>query len=160
MVCATEVPEISICVRLVVVDKDGSKVCAMIKKFRFLFLVGVVGVGFVFISSFFTLRYETVNYFLEGKEYKLLVADTPKKWSRGLMYRRKLDNADGMIFIFPTKSNRLFYNKNTYLDLDVYWIDGSSVVSKNYLASIDKTKVIVHLYSPREVDKVVELVRK
>ena len=35
---------------------------------------------------------------------------------------------DGMIFIFPDKQIRSFWNENTYLDIDVYWLDGEKVL--------------------------------
>ena len=95
-----------------------------------------------------------------SKKYKLYLADEPKKWQRGLMYMKKLKDVDGMIFVFPEKKHRVFYNKNTYLDLDVYWIDIDSVVGKGFLPSIKWSKKIVYLYSPCEVDKVVELVNR
>ncbi len=105
-------------------------------------------------------RFKVVEYNLGGKTYKLYVADKPKKWEYGLMYKRKLKDVDGMLFIFPTKEERVFYNKNTYLDLDIYWIDGSSVVGKSFLPSIKKSGIVVYIPSKVKVDKVVELVRK
>lgn len=73
---------------------------------------------------------------------------------------RKLDNADGMIFIFPDKQTRIFWNKNTHLDLDVYWIEDNEIVGKDYLPSIDKSKEVVVVQSKVEVNKVVEIIRK
>jgi len=73
--------------------------------------------------------------------------------------KEELKGADGMIFIFPEKDFRSFWNENTYLDLDVYWIDGDKVVGKSYLPSIEKSKEIVTIDSSGSVDKVVEIVR-
>ncbi|MCS7231578.1 MAG: DUF192 domain-containing protein [Elusimicrobiota bacterium] len=114
----------------------------------------------ILIYTFKREHYQIVDYQIEGKNYRLLLADTPKKWSKGLMYKRKLTNADGMLFVFPDKRKPTFYNKNTYLDLDVYWIDGSSIIAKHYLASIEKTKIIVYIEAPTFVDKVAEIVKK
>ncbi|MCS7228297.1 MAG: DUF192 domain-containing protein [Endomicrobia bacterium] len=102
-----------------------------------------------------------MDYNLEGKTWRLYVADTPKKWQRGLMYyKKKPYNIDGMIFYFPFPSYRTFYNKNTYLDLELYWIKGSSVVGKNFLPSIKRSGgVVVYVNSPQEVDTVVELIK-
>lgn len=106
------------------------------------------------------INFEIVEYELEGKKYKLYLADTPKKREVGLMYKKKLEVVDGMLFIFEEKIKPIFFNKNTYLDLDLYWIDGSSVIAKNFLPSIKTTRKIVCISAPKEVDKVVELVRK
>ena len=51
-------------------------------------------------------KQETTNYKIKDKSYKLLVADSPKEWERGLMDIRKLNNADGMIFLFPDKKRK------------------------------------------------------
>src|SRR3990167_7212503 len=67
-------------------------------------------------------NFEIINYKIQNKTHKLLVADTPEKWEKGLMFFRKLDGVDGMIFIFPDKQPRIFWNKNTLMDLDLLWI--------------------------------------
>ena len=108
-------------------------------------------------------RYEEftrINYKLENKNLKLLVADIPEEWQRGLMYFRKLEGVDGMIFIFPDKQQRTFWNKNTFMNLDILWIDGEKVVGKSYLPSIEKSKNIVTVSSPEPADKVIELLGK
>lgn len=101
----------------------------------------------------------TINYTINNKTYKLLVADSENEWERGLMFVRKLKNADGMLFIFPDKQIKSFWNKNTYLDLDVYWIDRDKVVGKDYLPSIEKSREIVTVQSGVGVDRVAEIVK-
>lgn len=129
------------------------------KKYTFFVLI-LLAICYIawYISS--KPNFEIVEYNLEGKTYKLYLADTPKKWRYGLMHKKKLKNIDGMLFVFPTKEERVFYNKNTYLDLNIYWIDGSSIVGKGYLPSIEESKIVVYLPSKVKVDKVVELVAK
>jgi|SRR3989344_5142455 len=108
-------------------------------------------------------RYEEftrINYKLENKNLKLLVADIPEEWQRGLMYFRKLEGVDGMIFIFPDKQQRTFWNKNTFMNLDILWIDGEKVVGKSYLPSIEKSKEIVTVKSSKPADKVIEIPAK
>jgi uncharacterized membrane protein (UPF0127 family) len=73
------------------------------------------------------------------------------------MYRRNIET-DGMIFFFPEKQVRTFWNRNTYLDLDVYWLDGDKVVGKEYLPSIEKSGRTVTILSPKPVDRVIEVV--
>lgn len=102
-------------------------------------------------------EFTRINYNLENKNLRLLVADTPEKWGQGLMFFRKLEGVDGMIFIFPDKQPRTFWNKNTLMDLDLYWIDDDKVVSKNSLPSIEKSKEIITVNSDKQVDKVIEI---
>ncbi len=102
---------------------------------------------------------KTVKYTLNGKTYHFLVATNAPEWEKGLMYYTKLTNADGMLFIFPDRRFRTFWNKNTYMDLDVYWLDGSRVVTKDFLPSIRKSKGLVIISSPEPVNKVIEIPR-
>lgn len=100
----------------------------------------------------------TISYTLQGREYMLLIAKTPQEWEKGLMYVRKLDNADGMIFLFPDKEVRSFWNKNTYVDLYIYWLDNDKVIGKSFLPSVEK-EGIVSVNSPSLVNKVIEIIR-
>ena len=89
-----------------------------------------------------------------------MVANKPEEWSKGLMFYRKLDGADGMIFLFPDKKIRNFWNKNTYMNLDIYWIDGDKVIGQDFLPAIDKSmKGISVVSSFKPVDKVIEVVK-
>ncbi len=123
----------------------------------------VILIGFAFITQkIFRPPANTVDYILNGKTYRLLTATTQAQWEKGLMFYRKkseLKGADGMIFIFPSATIESFWNENTYLDLELYWIRGKEIIGKNKLPSILKSKSIVTVVSPGAVDKVIELVQ-
>lgn len=58
------------------------------------------------------------------------IAETETETTTGLMFRKKMDNNQGMIFIFPDEQPRSFWMKNTYLPLDIIYISAdSSIVS-------------------------------
>lgn len=99
------------------------------------------------------------TYLIENKNYCLLSANNSEEWEKGLMFYKKPVDFDGMIFIFTDKQMRSFWNKNTYVDLDIYWMDGEKAVGKSYLPSILKTKEPLTVKSPKEVDRVVEIIR-
>lgn len=106
--------------------------------------------------------YKKTTLTVEGKPYRLLVADSPQKWEQGLMWVRSKEDTggyDGMLFVFPAKTVQSFWNKNTVSGLDLYWLDGQSVVGKDILPSIEESKQIVTVTSPKEADKVVEIIR-
>lgn len=50
------------------------------------------------------------------------IAATPAQRERGLMFRRELPSAGGMLFIFPSESDHRFWMKNTALSLDIIFI--------------------------------------
>jgi len=125
----------------------------------------------IFIMLFFTVvtcyfvfknnncqNNQAKKYSINNKNYCLLIADSQDEWEKGLMFYKKPLDFDGMIFIFPDKRVRSFWNKNTYLDLDLYWMDGETVVGKSYLPSISKSKKIVTVNSNEKVNRVVEII--
>jgi uncharacterized membrane protein (UPF0127 family) len=121
------------------------------------------GLGF---ACFFTLhiatawqgyRFKVIE--IEGKDKKLLIADTPEKHSKGLMNTYWLVGYDGMIFEFSDNKEREFWNKNTYMDLDVLWYQGKDIIGKSQLPSVFKSKDVVKVQSLEPADSVVELVK-
>ena len=56
------------------------------------------------------------------------IADTVELRSRGLMFRENLADNQGMLFVFPEASILNFYMKNTYLSLDIIFIDASKTI--------------------------------
>jgi len=100
-----------------------------------------------------------VPYELENKIYLLHEAKTPEEWQKGLMFVKKPIDYDGMIFIFPDRQIRSFWNKNTFVDLEVYWLDDDKIIGKEKLPSIIKTKTVKIITSPLPVNKVVEIIK-
>lgn len=102
---------------------------------------------------------QTIDYTLEGKTYKLLVADEEEERNRGLMFVRSSEDFDGALFLFEKAKIQTFWNKNTYKDLDLYWIKGEEVVGKSFLPSVEKSGKIETVHSPVPVDTVVEIIK-
>ncbi len=129
------------------------------KKFLFiLFILAVITYLFVFKKNNCANNQAKI-YLINNKNYCLLTANNQQEWERGLMYYKKPVDFDGMIFIFPDKQVRSFWNKNTYVDLDIYWMDGETIVGKSYLPSILKSKETVVVGSKIKVNKVVEIIK-
>ncbi len=61
------------------------------------------------------------------------IADDEYQIQTGLMYRKSMQNNQGMLFTFPDEEPRSFYMKNTEFALDIIFID-----SKNRVVSIQK----------------------
>lgn len=51
------------------------------------------------------------------------VAQTPQQLARGLMFRPRLAENEGMLFIFEDEQTRSFWMKNTLIDLSIGFFD-------------------------------------
>jgi len=75
-------------------------------------------------------------------------AKTPKQHARGLMYvKEKLPVNSGMLFIYSRKTNSSFWMKNTYIDLDIVFMDEN----KKVVGSIENMKA--HDLTSRSINK-------
>ncbi len=60
-----------------------------------------------------------------GEKTKVELALTPEEHARGLMNRPELPAGTGMLFVFPSNAERVFWMKNTLVDLDIIFLDGT-----------------------------------
>lgn len=51
------------------------------------------------------------------------VARTPEEREQGLMYRESLEGGRGMLFVFPDSQIRSFWMRNTFVPLDIAYLD-------------------------------------
>lgn len=56
------------------------------------------------------------------------LADTPHKVMQGLMYRHELAEDKGMLFIFSESKERRFWMRNTYVPLDLLYIESNGTI--------------------------------
>ncbi|MBU1999272.1 MAG: DUF192 domain-containing protein [Candidatus Omnitrophota bacterium] len=56
------------------------------------------------------------------------LADTPEKRMQGLMFREKLQDNKGMLFIFHDDGYPSIWMKNMRFDLDIIWIDNNNII--------------------------------
>ncbi|MFB6454355.1 DUF192 domain-containing protein [Chitinophaga sp. Hz27] len=57
------------------------------------------------------------------RKIDIQLAQTDQQREDGLMYRRSMTDEQGMLFIFPDLEERSFWMKNTYISLDIIYID-------------------------------------
>lgn len=59
-------------------------------------------------------------------------ADTPEKRATGLMFRQKMQETEGMLFLFDREEEQSFWMKNTFLSLDILYINSKREIVKIY----------------------------
>jgi len=62
------------------------------------------------------------------KEIQIEIADNDFEHQTGLMYRKKIDTDKGMLFVFEKSEIKSFYMKNTYIPLDIIYIDANKTI--------------------------------
>ena len=72
--------------------------------------------------------YVTVTNGTETINVRVKIADDNNERTNGLMFRKHLDEDEGMFFIFPESRKRVFWMKNTFIPLDIIFISDDSKI--------------------------------
>lgn len=61
---------------------------------------------------------------------KVEIAETPSRIYQGLMFRKSMSYDSGMVFIFKYPQKLKFWGRNTYIPLDIAFIDKDMKISQ------------------------------
>ncbi len=84
------------------------------------------------INQVITFRKDGVVKIIDnGKiiaKFDMEIADDEYERETGLMYRKSMKNNQAMLFVFEDSQPRYFYMKNTYIPLDIIFIDANKKI--------------------------------
>ena len=79
---------------------------------------------------------------IDGHELQLQLALSSAEQKKGLMYREKLPEDHGMLFLFDYPDQRSFWMRNTSIPLDIAYFDGNGRLKEIHsLYPFDETSV-------------------
>jgi uncharacterized protein len=78
--------------------------------------------------------------------FKIWMADTPRREQQGLMFVKQMDEHAGMLFLFPGNRTVSMWMKNTYISLDLIFTDASGKI--DYIAK-SATPLVLDTIGPK-----------
>jgi hypothetical protein len=67
---------------------------------------------------------------IDGKKIVVEIASSPETREKGLMFRKSLPENQGMLFIFDYPQQVNFWMKNTFIPLDIAFINAKGVITE------------------------------
>lgn len=109
----------------------GQRFSSKLKFSLLFFIVGLVGVVFT-VSCRGEERLDTIELQIGRDSYRVEVARTPEERQKGLMFREKLGEFEGMFFVFEQDRHLGFWMKNTYMPLSIAYIASDGTIRAIY----------------------------
>lgn len=105
-----------------------------------------------------TQQSKSITLSLGSKDFSLETARTDDEKKLGLGLRQSLDKNSGMIFYFDRREIQSFWMKDTYIPLQIIFIDGCTIVDiQEMTVEPDPSNPVSSYQSKTLADKVIEL---
>ncbi len=88
-------------------------------------------------------------------QFNIEIADTDRHRARGLMFRKTLPKTSGMLFLFESRQMITMWMKNTFIPLDIIFIDQKGVIVHIVKSTIPES--LEYIYSQVPTSAVLEL---
>jgi uncharacterized membrane protein (UPF0127 family) len=75
--------------------------------------------------------------------FKIWEADTPKREEQGMMFIREMDEHTGMLFMFPENHRVSMWMKNTYVSLDLLFLNAQGKIDYIAERATPKSEAII-----------------
>jgi len=72
---------------------------------------------------------------------KVEIAITPHAHEQGLMFRKSMPSDNGMLFVFAASQPRIFWGRNTYIPLDIAFVNDNRIVKISQIPALSERPV-------------------
>jgi uncharacterized membrane protein (UPF0127 family) len=112
----------------------------------------------IFYQYFHIKKAQVSTITINQTTFEIEIADNDTKRQKGLSGRDKLDEKDGMLFIFPRSDYYNFWMNEMKIPLDFVWIDGNKVIDLTENVQIPKDNKELSLFSSKKpANKILEV---
>jgi uncharacterized membrane protein (UPF0127 family) len=80
--------------------------------------------------------------------FKIWEADTPRREEQGMMFIREMDEHTGMLFMFPENHRVSMWMKNTYVSLDLLFLNAQGKIDYIAERATPKSETIIGPSTP------------
>ena len=87
--------------------------------------------------------------------FLLKISSSPSELTKGLMYVKHLPELSGMFFVFPSNDYHSIWMKNTYIPLDILFINEDNTIVHTHRCA--KPFDLTHITTPKKCRYIIEL---